>query len=198
MMVCHVLIACCSVGFIYVSKKLVDVAVAIFGGRYSGAGLWPWAVAMVSIVLFRIMMNAVRSYLQTKTEIRLKNGLRRKLFDILLHLKDDGGSRHHSGDLLNRMQEDVRVVSNAVAVSVPNLFGTALQFVAAFVFLMLLDMRLAVLIVIVVPGRFLSVLPSWRSVRVHPSLQRPFLRRQAAVRIFLLETFLAVTFVIFY
>lgn len=161
MMACHVLIACCSVGFIYVSKKLVDVAVAIFGGRYSGAGLWPWAVAMVSIVLFRIMMNAVRSYLQTKTEIRLKNGLRHKLFDILLHLKDDGGSRHHSGDLLNRMQEDVRVVSNAVAVSVPNLFGTALQFVAAFVFLMLLDMRLAVLVVIVVPvgilvGKFIT------------------------------------------
>ena len=161
MMTCHILIAGCAIGFVYVSKKLVDVAVAIFGGAQTGSGLWMWAAAMIGIVLFRIALNALRSYLQTKTEIRLKNSLRHKLFDILLHLQTNGGSRHHSGDVLNRMQEDVRVVSNAVAVSLPNLFGTVLQFVAAFVFLLILDLRLAVVIVIVVPvglaaGKFIT------------------------------------------
>lgn len=161
MMTCHILIACCSIGFVYVSKKLVDVAVAIFGGSQTGAGLWPLAAAMIGIVILRIALNALRSYLQTKTEIRLKNSLRHKLFDILLHLQTNGGSRHHSGDVLNRMQEDVRVVSNAVAVSLPNLFGTVLQFVAAFVFLLILDLRLAIVIVIVVPvglaaGKFIT------------------------------------------
>lgn len=72
-------------------------------------------------------------------------------FSILLHLQSDGGVRHHSGDVLNRMQEDVRVVSSAFAISLPNILGTALQFVAAFVFLLILDLRLAVVIVIVVP-----------------------------------------------
>lgn len=161
MMTCHVLIACCSIGFVYVSKKLVDVAVSIFAGSPPDNGLWPWAVAMVGIVVFRIALNAVRSYLQTKTEIRLKNSLRHRLFDVLLNLQTDGASRHHSGDLLNRMQEDVRVVSNAVAVSLPNLFGTVLQFVAAFIFLLVLDIRLALVIVVVVPvglviGRFIT------------------------------------------
>ena len=161
MMTCHILIAGCAIGFVYVSKKLVDVAVAIFGGSQSGSGLWPWAAAMIGIVILRIALNALRSYLQTKTEIRLKNSLRHKLFDILLHLQTNGGSRHHSGDVLNRMQEDVRVVSNAVAVSLPNLFGTGLQFVAAFVFLLVLDLRLAIVIVIVVPvglaaGKFIT------------------------------------------
>ena len=161
MMTCHILIAGCAIGFVYVSKKLVDVAVAIFGGAQTGSGLWMWAAAMIGIVLFRIALNALRSYLQTKTEIRLKNSLRHKLFDILLHLQTNGGSRHHSGDVLNRMQEDVRVVSNAVAVSLPNLFGTVLQFVAAFVFLLILDLRLAIVIVIVVPvglaaGKFIT------------------------------------------
>lgn len=161
MMVCHVLIAFCSIGFVYVSKKLVDVAVAIFGGEPAGLGIWPWAGAMIAITVLRILFNALRSYLQTKTEIRLKNGLRHRLFDILLHLQTDGGARHHSGDVLNRMQEDVRVVSNAVAVSVPNLFGTLLQFVAALVFLLILDLRLALVVVAVVPvgvaaGKFIT------------------------------------------
>lgn len=161
MMICHVLIACCSIGFVYVSKMLVDVAVALSRGLQTGAGLWIWASAMIGITLFRIALNALRSYLQTKTEIRLKNSLRHRLFDVLLHLQTNGGSRHHSGDVLNRMQEDVRVVSNAVAVSLPNLFGTVLQFVAAFVFLLILDLRLAIVIVIVVPvglaaGKFVT------------------------------------------
>lgn len=161
MMTCHVLLACCSIGFVYVSKKLVDVAVAILNDTPSGRGIWYWAAAMISIILVRIALNALRSYLQTKTDIRLKNSLRHRMFDLLLHLEYEGKSKHHSGDILNRMQEDVRVLSNAVAVALPNLFGTILQFVAAFVFLLILDVRLAVVIVIVVPvglvaGKYIS------------------------------------------
>ena len=161
MMTCHVLLACCSIGFVYVSKKLVDVAVAILNDTPSGRSIWYWAAAMISIILVRIALNALRSYLQTKTDIRLKNSLRHRMFDVLLHLEYEGKSKHHSGDILNRMQEDVRVLSNAVAVSLPNLVGTILQFVAAFVFLLILDVRLAVVIVIVVPvglvaGKYIS------------------------------------------
>lgn len=160
-MLCHVLIAGCAIGFVYVSKKLVDVAVAVFEGRDLMNGLTLWASLMVGIVVFRIGLNALRTYLQTTTEVKLKNSLRRRIFDILLHLQSNGGTRHHSGDMLNRMQEDVRMVSSVLAGAIPNLLGTVLQFVAAFAFLVCLDMRLALLIVIVVPvgiliGKFIT------------------------------------------
>ena len=152
MMSCHVLLTACSIGFVYVSKKLVDTAVALLDGSATTQGLPFWATLMVAIILFRIALNALRSYLQTKTEISMKNRLRKRLFDILLHLHNDGGSRRHSGDVLNRLQDDVRVVSNAFAVSLPNLLGTFLHFVAAFIFLMTLEPRLGFLIVIIAPA----------------------------------------------
>ena len=152
MMSCHVLLTACSIGFVYVSKKLVDTAVALLGGAEPSQGLSFCALLMVSIILFRIVLNALRSYLQTKTEISMKNSLRKRLFDILLHLQNDGGTRHHSGDVLNRLQDDVRVVSNAFAVSLPNLLGTALHFLAALIFLMTLEPRLGLLIVIIAPA----------------------------------------------
>lgn len=160
-MLCHLLIAGCAIGFVYVSKKLVDVAVALFEGRDLMNGLPLWAALMIGIVVLRIGINALRTYLQTTTEIKLKNSLRRRIFDILLHLQSNGGARHHSGDMLNRMQEDVRMVSSVLAGAIPNLLGTVLQFVAAFAFLVCLDMRLALLIVIVVPvgiliGKFIT------------------------------------------
>ena len=161
MMLCHILLAGCAIGFVYVSKKLVDVAVALLAGTGSHSEFGLWAACMVGIVFSRIFFNALRSYLQTTTEIKLKNGLRRRIFDILLHLQSDGGARHHSGDVLNRMQEDVRVVSSVFAGSLPNLAGTLLQFAAAFIFLISLDARLALLIALIVPagifiGRFIT------------------------------------------
>ena len=161
MMLCHVLLVGCSIGFVYVSKKLVDVAVEVLRGAGLSSGIWMWAGMMVGIVLFRIGLNAVRSFLQTKTEIRLKNRLRRRLFDILLHIQSDGQSRYHTGDVLNRMQEDVRVVSSAFSSSIPNILGTAMQFLAAFIFLLFLDARLGLLIIIIVPvgifaGRYVT------------------------------------------
>lgn len=154
-MFCHIMIAGCAIGFVYVSKKLVDLAVDAFAGKEIGESILIWAAVMIGISLFRILLNTVRSYLQTTTEIKIKNRLRKRLFNILLHLQSDGGKRHHSGDILNRMQEDVRVVASCFAVSLPNLLGTALQFVAAFLFLLILDPRLAVVIIVVVPAGML-------------------------------------------
>lgn len=157
MMMCHVLLVACSIGFVYASKKLVDTAVAVLQGASVDRGLVIWGAVMVAVVVSRIGLNAARSYLQTRTEIRLKNRLRRRLFDILLHIQNDGSARYHTGDVLNRMQEDVRVVSTAFSSSIPNLLGTALQFVAAFVFLMLLEARLGLIVIVIVPvGLFIG------------------------------------------
>ena len=152
MLLCNLLIAGCAVGYVFVSKKLVDVAVALFKSGGSGRELGVWAVAMIAIVLVRILLNAVRSFVQTTTEVKFKNALRRRLFDSLMHLRNESAVRLHSGDLLNRMLEDVRVVSSAFAVSIPSLIGTVFQLIAALAYLIILDWRLALVIIVVVPG----------------------------------------------
>lgn len=151
MMLCHVLLTCCAVGFVYVSKRLVDCAVSMLQGAESRETLVTLGFVMVGIILSRIGLNALKSYLQIKTEIRLKNRMRRRMFDILLHMQSDGGDRRHTGDILNRLQEDVRVVSNVCAAILPNIFGTLLQFTAAFVFLMILEPGLGLIVVIIAP-----------------------------------------------
>ena len=152
MLLCNLLIAGCAVGYVFVSKKLVDVAVALFKRGGSGRELGVWAAAMIAIVLVRILLNAVRSFMQTTTEVKFKNALRRRLFDSLMHLRNENAVRLHSGDLLNRMLEDVRVVSSAFAVSIPSLIGTVFQLIAALAYLIILDWRLALVIIVVVPG----------------------------------------------
>lgn len=150
MIFCHVLLAGCAICFVYSCKQLVDSAVAAFSGA-SSEYITRWLLVLVGVVLLRIALNAFRAYLQTKTEIRMKNTLRRRLFDIMLRMQSDGSRKHHSGDIINRIQEDVRVVSSALVSSLPNFIGTCLQFTAAAAFLLYLDARLALAVVIVLP-----------------------------------------------
>lgn len=151
MIMSHVVLAGCSICFVYVCKQLVDTAVATFNGNADVADMTKWFFSMVCIVLMRIVINAYRSYMQAKTEARLKNSLRRNLFDIMLRMQSDGSHRHHSGDIINRIQEDVRVVTSAFVSSIPNFIGTCVQFCAAAVFLIWLDYRLALAVVVVLP-----------------------------------------------
>ena len=161
MMSCHLLLVFCSITFIYASKKAVDVAVAMFRGEAGSEQLIVWGAVMVAVVLLRIGLNALRTYVQTKTDISLKNRLRSRLFDILLHSQVDGGTRFHSGDILNRIQEDVRVVSNICSSSLPGIFGTSLQFAAALAFLIYLEPMLGLVVLVVGPigllaGKYVS------------------------------------------
>ncbi len=161
MMICHLFLAACSVTFVYICKQLVDIAVSVFRGETGREGIFIWLGMMAGVIIVRITLNALRTYFQTRTEIKVKNCLRRRLFDILLRMDAEGSKKYHSGDILNRIQEDVRVLSSTVAVYIPNLFGTAFQLAAALSFLLYLDLRLAVVIVVIVPvglliGKFIT------------------------------------------
>lgn len=149
--VLYVLLTCCSMGFVLVSKKLVDTATAVLAGKPVAHGLLFWAVFMVAVIFLRVFLTALRNYLSSRTEIHMKNALRGRLFDIFLHIQACGAEIPHSGDTVNRMQDDVRSVSGVLSVSLPGVLGILLQFIAAFCFLMYLEPRLAFVIVIVVP-----------------------------------------------
>ena len=160
MMLCHIAVAACAVAFVYVSKVMVDNATAMFAAQAAGAAetvgtIWTnlgkWACAMIGIVVFRILLNSLRSYIQTKTDVKLRNRLRSRMFDQLLNTRHENSASLHTGDLVNRVFEDVRVVAAAVSVSLPNTIGSCIQFAAALIFLLILDLRLAIVIAVILP-----------------------------------------------
>ena len=164
MMICHIAMAACAVGFVYVSKVMVDKAVGIHSGSIDGTPwsiLGIWAGAMAGIIILRILLNSIKTYIQTKTDVNLRNKLRSHMFDQLLNTRLESGANHHTGDLVNRVFEDVRVVASAISGALPNTIGAGLQFIAALVFLLIIDIRLAIVLAIIVPfgvigGRYVT------------------------------------------
>lgn len=144
--ICQLLLSAIAVFFVIVSKKAVDFAVA-----KDRDALMLWCMVFVIVVLVRIALQALQNFLTTKTEIRIKNSLRARIFNNMLHIQTDGSVRRHSADVINRMQEDVRVISNTCAAVLPGIFGAGMKFLAALAFFLVLDYRLALIIAVMLP-----------------------------------------------
>ena len=154
---CQLILVGIALCYVYISKSLVDVASGV--GEGGARELVLLGCAMVLTILLRIAFQSCISYVESKAEIKIANSLRQREFDKLMHLKSDYRKHWHSGDLVNRMQSDVSAVASSIGRVIPNLTGAVLKFSAAFAYMLVLEARLAWLLVLVIPvgvfgGRF--------------------------------------------
>lgn len=154
---CQLVLVGIALCYVYISKSLVDVASGV--GEGGARELVLLGCAMVLTILLRICFQSCISYIESKAEIKIANSLRQREFDKLMHLKSDYRKHWHSGDLVNRMQGDVSAVASSIGRVIPNLTGAVLKFSAAFAYMLVLEARLAWLLVLVIPvgvfgGRF--------------------------------------------
>ncbi len=137
---------CASLFFILICKQLIDIA------THSVDGNMKYYIALlVATVGIEIALSTWKARLESQTDIRLKNELRYKLFSQLMLSVWNGKERFHSGDAVNRLEEDVRVVADSVCKSLPTVFITCFQFVAAFLFLSKFNAELAWIIILIMP-----------------------------------------------
>ncbi len=132
--------------FVYICKTLIDIATG-----NSGRDLAGWSLAMVATMAAQTLFSLLRTRLAAQTDIRIKNNLRMQLFSRLICVYHGSRGERHSGDITNRLEEDVRVVSECLSNSLPALLSATVQFIAAFCFLMALNNTLAWSVVGIMP-----------------------------------------------
>lgn len=107
---------------------------------------------LICCIVGQISLSAINTRLSVYNDVQLRNNLRYHLFSHLLdtaYIVDR--KRRHTGDILNRLIEDVRIVTNAIGQLFPSLLVTSVQFIAAFFFLLSLESRLAIVVVLIMP-----------------------------------------------
>lgn len=149
---CQILMVALALGYVWLSKRLVDVAILYFKGDVAEKSvLAMYAASFLILSMLRPVVVAVKSYYQSKISVSMANRIRLRLFDDLLHLKNEYSRKYHTGDMLNRLQVDVSAVANTFCQVIPNLFWAGIQFLSAFVYLLHIDARLAWILVVIIP-----------------------------------------------
>lgn len=151
-LLCQILMVALALGYVWLSKRLVDVAILYFKGDVAEKSvLAMYAASFLILSMLRPVVVAVKSYYQSKISVSMANRIRLRLFDDLLHLKNEYSRKYHTGDMLNRLQVDVSAVASTFCQVIPNLFWAGIQFLSAFVYLLHIDARLAWILVVIIP-----------------------------------------------
>lgn len=122
-----------SLSFVWVCKELVDVATGA-----STASLAGRIAMMACIMAVQLASNVAYSYCEKYGILQTQNALRHRLFGEVLASEWSGRERFGSGDAVNRLEEDIRVVSELLCSHIPGAAVTLCQLVAASAYLLLM------------------------------------------------------------
>ncbi len=141
---------CLSVGasllFVWATKLIVDYAVA------PAHAIPAHAVVLLAVcLLLQLIIPAVRRRLEAVALTRYNNNMRRRLLIHLLQAGWSGRSGVHGGDAVSRMRDDVATLASLSCSVIPGIVAVVLQLVGAFVFLAILDRRLALAVIFIMP-----------------------------------------------
>ncbi len=130
------------VAFALGTRSVIDSAVGA-----DAACFWRDCVLQGGIILALLLFSAFSRHLRDRLTAELDRDWKRDLFHGLLHGEYARLSAYHSGELLNRLNNDVRTVDDGAVNMLPALVSMLVRLIAALVVLFLLAPRFALLIV---------------------------------------------------
>ena len=132
--------------FVWFSKEIIDIATGVREGS-----LVTYGIVMAALMLAEIGVRALDSWIANTLSVRNRNRLRYRLFARLMQSEWRGLEQHHSGDVLNRLINDITTVSSLITETASALIITVVQLIASFFFLYYMDRTLALIVVCIMP-----------------------------------------------
>lgn len=124
-----------SVFFAYFSKNIINGATE----AKSMAVVQRFALALLLLVAFQMVLAIIKNSLSERVSARLDMRLKRYLLDVVLKKDYSKITSYHTGDLQNRMFNDVKIVSDGFTTIIPQavFFGTKL--LSSLIYLVIID-----------------------------------------------------------
>lgn len=142
MTVVHVLQALLAVAFALGSRNVIDSAT---GG--DTARFWRACLIQGLIIIGILICLTIYRHLKDRLTADLDRDWKRGLLHGLLHGEYEAVSAYHSGELLNRLNNDVRVVDEGLVNTLPNVASMVAKLISAFVVLVALEPWFALAVV---------------------------------------------------
>ena len=170
-----------SVAFAWAVKIILDGASegVGFSGKVVNGSIFITVILLLQF-LFRIINNGLTEHVKGKLEMNYKSYIFRKI----LSKKYDKVTNYHTGEILNRITNDVNVVSEGVTVVLPTAISAVVRLLVAVVSLVFLDPSFAIIFVLV--GGSVAIVMALLRGKLK-SLHKDIQRSEGQVRSFMQE-----------
>lgn len=155
----------CSLLMVWAMQRTIDIAAGVRSGSLFGG-----VAIMGLIIVCEFALNISKVWIKNILGVKAQNRMQQQMLDSLLRAEWRGKDRYHSGDIINRLEQDVQTVVSFVTETLPTTLSTVTLFVGAFFYLMQMDFWLACITVAILP---LFILVS----RIYVAQMRKYTRR---------------------
>ena len=142
-----ILLVVLDLAFVWATKNSIDTAT----GQSQTFTLTTSFLILGIVVVLQIVLSLSSRWIRALLGVKAQNRMRRYIFSHLLDSEWMKTKKYHTGDLLNRIEQDVSNVIAFLTENLPSLLTTLFQFIGAFVFLFWMDHKLALIIVMILP-----------------------------------------------
>jgi ABC-type multidrug transport system fused ATPase/permease subunit len=160
-------------------KSLIDYAVA-----GSMQGFIVWSIVLVVFLVVMTVLDAITRYYGELSRSTYENRFKSRFFDALLS-KDFGSVEViHSGEWMNRLTSDTKVVAENITSLIPELLGTIAKLIGAIVVLLIMQPLFAY---ILIPCGILMLVLSFGFRKIMKRLHKRIQEADGKLRVFMQE-----------
>lgn len=132
--------------FIATTKFAIDIAT---GKNDSSLNL---AIALlIGFIVLQVSVSFARSWIGAILGVKAQNKMQQTLFARLMQSEWTGCEKYHSGDVLNRLERDVRDITNVITETAPSALAVCVRMGGAFLYLYSMAPTLACTILVIAP-----------------------------------------------
>ena len=136
----------CSLLMVWAMQRAIDMATGVRPGSFY------WGVALMGVIIAgEFALGISKMWIKNILGVKAQNRMQQRMLDRLLRAEWRGKDRYHSGDIINRLEQDVQTVVNFITETLPNTLSVVGLFLGAFFYLMRMDFWLAVITVAILP-----------------------------------------------
>ena len=155
----------CSLLMVWAMQRAIDTAAGVRPGSIY------WRVALMGLIIAcEFALNISKVWIKNILGVKAQNRMQQQMLDRLLRAEWRGKDRYHSGDIINRLEQDVQTVVSFITETLPTTLSTVTLFVGAFFYLLQMDVLLACITVAILP---MFILVS----RIYVAQMRKYTRR---------------------
>lgn len=136
-----------ALAFVWATKLAIDIATQVKTDMPLSTAIFILALILIIELAIGFFSRWIRALLGVKAQ----NKMRLHIFTKLMNGEWNALRAFHSGNLINRMEQDVNGIVNFLTESIPSLVCTLTQFTGAFFFLFFMDKQLACIVVLILP-----------------------------------------------
>ena len=131
---------------VWAMQRAIDIASgALDGSLYIAVGV------MAALILGEFAVGISRVWVRNILGVKAQNRMQQRVLARLLRSEWRGREAMHSGDIINRLEQDVKTVVTFLTETLPSTVSTVAMFVGAFVYLLQMDTWLAITTVAILP-----------------------------------------------